>query len=308
MVSSKKQRVLIVDDIAENIRMLIETLKSEYATIPATSGEIAIEKANTDPLPDLILLDILMPGMDGYAVCAALKANPRTQDIPVIFITAVSEAMDEERAFKAGAVDYITKPFVPAVVKARVQVHLELKLKNDLLQRLAHIDGLTNIYNRRKFNELLDEEWKRTQRSRSPLALMMIDVDYFKNYNDFYGHTAGDDCLRRVARCLDQTLQRPPDTVARYGGEEFVVIMPETNGQGAQYVAEMLRKSIEELQIPHEASCCCGHVTISIGLAVAIPEVQIGTPRELVDVADRLLYEAKAQGRNQLHFTDLSKN
>ncbi|HQN19877.1 MAG TPA: PleD family two-component system response regulator [Syntrophobacteraceae bacterium] len=292
-----RQTVLIVDDAPANIELLSEVLESEYEVLFALSGEdglnIAFEEA-----PDLILLDIVMPQMDGYEVCARLKADPRTQTIPVIFVTAMDLEEDETKGLALGAIDYITKPIRPPIVRARVRNHLELKRYRDLLERLTTTDGLTGIANRRRFDAFLESEWSRARRSQKPLSLIMLDIDFFKAFNDHYGHLAGDDCLRQVAQCLDGRVRRPADLVARYGGEEFACLLPETNAMGAATMAKRFLESMNELNIPHAYSEAADHVTLSMGVATIIP--LIGQPSsELVRRADQLLYEAKQNGRNQ---------
>lgn len=294
-----KPRILIVDDSADNIHILIETLKADYTIIPAKNGEVALAKAQTMK-PDLILLDIVMPELDGYEVCRRLKGDERTKNIPVVFITAKSDAIDETKAFNLGAVDYITKPFVPIVVKVRVKNQIELKKKSDLLEYLVAVDCLTGLHNRRKFDETFELEWHRAQRNKTSLSLVMIDIDHFKQFNDFYGHAGGDECLRRVAAELQRNIKRATDFLARYGGEEFVVILPDTDNQGAQDVALHLREKIEALQIPHENSATANPVTISLGVASIQPYPGEQDPLILQKAADQMLYKAKMQGRNRV--------
>ena len=299
--TEEKNTLLIVDDTPDNIRVLVETLKDEYRILAATSGEKALRMAisETNP-PDLILLDILMPGIDGYEVCRRLKNDDRTRNIPVIFVTAISEVMDETRGFRLGAVDYITKPFHTPIVKARVRAHVNLKLKTDMLEQLASLDGLTNVPNRRKFEEVIASEWTRAQRYDMPLSVLLVDVDQFKQYNDTYGHAAGDECLKKLVKALQKCLKRPYDFLARYGGEEFVVVLSDTDGEGCRRVGGRMRMAVEMLRIPHEDSCVTDHVTISLGGATVYPHREPGSAPEVVDLADKMLYEAKSSGRNRL--------
>jgi PleD family two-component response regulator len=222
-VDIKKQSVLIVDDMVSNIEILSGVLGSEYDVLFATSGKDALDIAH-DQTPDLILLDVVMPDMDGYEVCAKLKADEKTRDIPVIFVTAMDQEEDESKGLNAGVIDYITKPVRSSIVKARVRNHLELKRYRDLLKELSTVDGLTGIPNRRRFDEVLESEWRRARRNQTPLSLLLMDIDFFKAYNDHYGHVAGDDCLRQLAKGLAEIVRRPADLVARYGGEEFVLL------------------------------------------------------------------------------------
>lgn len=299
---SKKERdyrILIVDDAPENIKVLNEALKTDYKISFATNGKEALRIAANEASTDLILLDIVMPGIDGYEVCKRLKADERTSNIPIIFITAKNEEEDETRGFELGAVDYITKPFSKAIVKARVRTHLELKRHRDILENLSSLDGLTGIPNRRRFEEFIEMEWRSAIREKQIISMIMIDIDFFKAYNDTYGHIAGDDCLKQVAKALAQSVQRPMDFVARYGGEEFAVVLPGADTQGAFHVAEKMRKHIEGLNIEHRKSCIADHVTISLGVASFEPGPQTA-PATLVDRSDKALYRAKRNGRNKV--------
>ncbi|WDP88416.1 MAG: diguanylate cyclase [Desulfobacter sp.] len=294
-----KHKLLIVDDAAENIDILISLLTADYKIGVARDGQRALATAGKT-LPDLILLDIMMPGMDGYEVCRRLKANERTKDIPVIFITALSEPMDEAKAFSLGAVDYITKPFTPVTVKARVNTHISLKEKTDMLERMVSLDGLTGIYNRRKFDEILAKEWNRAARYEDPVALVMMDIDYFKTFNDRYGHAGGDECLKAIADCMNNCIERPGDRLCRYGGEEFAAVLPGTGIEGALRVAEKMRAAVYGLGIPHEASLVDSRVTISAGAASAIPGSPGQTPAHLLGLSDEMLYKSKGEGRNRI--------
>ncbi|MBE0583255.1 MAG: diguanylate cyclase, partial [Desulfofustis sp.] len=215
-------RILIVDDEKMNLKVLADLLKDEYVPVLARNGEQAIQHALSETPPDLILLDVIMPQMGGYEVIKYLKNNDKTKNIPVIFVTALSSIEDEEFGLRLGAVDYITKPFSPPIVKIRIRNHLRMVHQYKLLDQLAHLDGLTEICNRRRFEEEFKKEWERSLRNRNPFSLAMIDVDYFKQYNDHYGHAMGDLALQRIAKALSDVLRRPADFIARYGGEEFV--------------------------------------------------------------------------------------
>ncbi len=292
--------ILIVDDTPTNIRVLAEALRADYRVKVATGGKTALELANKpETRPDLILLDVMMPEMDGYEVCRRLKQNPVTQNIPVIFVTAKNDVTDEERGLRLGAMDYIAKPFHLAVVKARVQSHVSLKMKNDMLESLALIDGLTGIPNRRRFDGTLETEWKRAMRGGTALAIIMADIDFFKAYNDHYGHGAGDECLKAVAQALSGALGRPSDILARYGGEEFVAVMPDTEGHGARQLAERCCANVTALGLPHRFSGAADHVTISAGYAALHPATG-QSPMELLEMADKMLYQAKEQGRDRV--------
>ena len=298
-----RQKILIVDDTPANIRILSMLLMDDYDIIFATEGDDGL-KRELEERPDLILLDIMMPGMDGYEVCRRLKAAPETTDIPVIFVTALGQEADEARGLEAGAIDYIVKPISPPIVKARVHNHLKLKRYQDTLAGLAMLDGLTGIPNRRRFDEILRLEWNRAQRTGTRLSLMMIDIDHFKLYNDTYGHLEGDDCLRAVAQAMSGALHRAGDMVARYGGEEFACILPDTGSNGSRNVAERIMAGVSDLEISHSASPVAPKVTVSIGYCTKMPE-EGRTPEQLVLCADRNLYRAKQNGRNRIHLCDL---
>lgn len=296
------EKVLIVDDERLNIKVLLEILKKHYTIIIAKNGAQALERAMSEELPDLVLLDIMMPDINGFQVCKQLKTNDRTKNIPIIFITARDEAEDEAKGLALGAVDYITKPFHPAVVMARVRTHLLLKRKTDLLEKTASMDGLTELANRRRFDEVFQIEWKRAKRNQITLSLILADINFFKQFNDNYGHTAGDQCLRRVSRTLSETIKRPADLLARYGGEEFAVILPETSMEGAEEIAEQMLENVWRLNIPHRFSKADDRVTISMGVATTVP-IKNQTSTELIEAADGMLYKAKGNGRNQQQST-----
>ena len=291
--------LLIVDDQPANIKVLANLLKADYTIQVASTGAKALEIASGKQPPDLILLDILMPEMDGYAVCKALKSHTATSHIPVIFITALDEASDETKGFDLGAADYISKPFHPEIVQARIRNHLNLKRQADLLEAMSHIDGLTQVANRRHFDLALSREIKRLTRNAKPLGLIMIDIDYFKPFNDHYGHGKGDECLIRVAATLQQLMQRAGDLLARYGGEEFVVLLPETDREGVARLAEDMRAAVEGLRYRHDYSPVADHITISLG-AMVTATVSQHTAQSLVEKADTALYDAKHQGRNRV--------
>jgi len=293
----ERATILIVDDAPANVLLLGSGLMAEYDVIVATSGEEAIALASALKRPDLMLLDILMPGMDGFEVCRRLKQDPWTEDIPIIFITAQDSVDDETRGLELGAVDYITKPLSMPIVQARVRTHIELKRHRDLLVSLTMLDGLTGIDNRRSFDDGFDKAWRRAAREKTPTSLVLADIDHFKAYNDRYGHLAGDDCLRRVAGALKSSIRRPGDILARYGGEEFVCVLPTTPLPGGLIVGEAMRTAVEALRLPHEASTASAFVTISAGVATCIPHPG-GSALAFIESADRALYAAKRVSRN----------
>lgn len=298
-----RPRILIVDDERININILNNLLKTDYKIMAATNGEQAIKAALTGQ-PDLIMLDILMPEMDGHQVCRRLKSDPVTRSIPIIFITTMGDAENETMGFALGAVDYIPKPFNNAVVKARVAVHLRLKRQNDILENLASKDPLTEVSNRRAYDQVCCEEWRRCQREKLPISLIMLDVDQFKQYNDNYGHGAGDECLVRIAKAIGNCIHRPGDMLARYGGEEFAVIMSGTHSAGAVQLAQQFHTAVAELAIPHEHSIVAPYVTISVGVATTSRADEV-TLEQLSEAADKMLYQAKESGRNTTRVTEL---
>ena len=300
-VRQQRYRVLIVDDIPQNVHLLAEALSEDYDVIIATSGESALEMIAGDLPPDIILLDIVLPDMDGYQVCRHLKEDESTQHIPVIFVTAKDDVADEERGLNLGAVDYISKPLHLPIVKARVRTHLSLKIKTDLLSQLTSTDEVTGIANRRAFNVTFAREIARAKRNGSSLSLLLIDIDSFKAYNDTYGHRAGDNCLQTVAEVMSLELKRPADLIARFGGEEFVVVLPAAQSAEAVAVAENLRRAVSLLKIENKNALADKHITVSIGCVSGIP---LASPDDfftlLIDTADKHLYLAKEQGRNRI--------
>lgn len=295
---TERHTVLAIDDVPANLKLLGQILGEEYRFLCATTGAAGLEIAETQR-PDLILLDVMMPEIDGYEVCTRLKANPKTERIPVIFLTSLKEETDETRGLEIGAIDYVTKPFCPAIIRARVRNHLELKKYRDLLESMSMTDGLTALPNRRHFDQHLDREWRAAIREQKTLSMIMMDVDCFKLYNDHYGHVQGDACLRTVAAALALGARRPSELVARYGGEEFACILPDTSRAGAVTVAEGMLQHVADLGLPHEKSLVAPYVTLSIGVGSATPEVGM-TVGDLIAQADESLYRAKRSGRNRV--------
>ena len=290
--------ILVVDDSPENLQVLSAVLKGQYKVKVALNGERALALAQAEPTPDLILLDVMMPGMDGYEVCKHLKSHAATANIPVLFVSSRDEEEDEARGLSLGAIDYIVKPIRPSIVQARVRNHLDLKRSRDLLQRLTTQDHLTGISNRRRFDDFLDMEWRRAAREQAPISLIAIDIDHFKAYNDHYGHPGGDQCLIEVARTLATCVTRPCDLVAGCGGEEFACVLPSTDSAGAANLAEQIRLGILARALEHAQSGTHRHVTISLGVSTALPQAD-EPAQALVDMADAALYAAKGAGRNR---------
>lgn len=295
--NEEPQSVLVVDDAISNIKMLGEILTNECNVVFATSGKTALQQAEKLQ-PDLILLDIVMPEMDGYEVCRLLRQNRQTKHIPIIFVTALDNISDEEKGLELGAIDYISKPFHPPIVKMRIRNHLELVRHRKRLKLLSTIDGLTGIANRRRFDDLLLKEWGRAQREKEPISVLLIDIDNFKKYNDTYGHLQGDECLRTVAHALKTACKRLTDVMARYGGEEFAAVLPKTDLNGGSVFAAKIIKMIGELELEHDQNAEFGKITVSIGVTSVIPNDDI-TSVEAIDFADGCLYEAKETGRNK---------
>jgi diguanylate cyclase (GGDEF)-like protein len=297
-ILTKRSKLLVVDDQPINIQVLYQTFSADYDVCMATNGEQAL-KVCAEQNPDLILLDIEMPGMNGYEVCLRLKADSATKNVPVIFVTAHVDEASETQGLDVGAVDFIYKPINPNIVRARVKTHITLKTQADLLRDWVYIDGLTNVNNRRYFDERLNSEWNRATRNHTELSLLLLDVDFFKRYNDYYGHQAGDDCLRKVAAAIKSTIKRPTDLVARYGGEEFACLLPDTNLDGALYLAEAIKQAIIALNITHTGSTIIPQVTVSAGVCIKPANYQ-GSPETLLRRADLQLYNAKESGRNRV--------
>ncbi|MRW89679.1 diguanylate cyclase [Duganella sp. FT80W] len=294
------QKVLVADDDIVNRQVLAELLKPEHTVLLAKNGAQALERAMRH-LPDLILLDVVMPDMDGYEVLRRLRADAQTAHITVIFISGLGRPEDEANGLKMGAADYISKPFNSTVVMARVAMHLQMVRQRRMLEHLAHVDGLTELANRRRFDEVYEAEWQRSRRNGRPLSLALLDIDAFKQYNDHYGHPAGDRALRAVARTTAAGLRRPADLAARYGGEEMVLLMPDTEAAQAQQVVNSVCSAIAELQIPHQASSVAPMLTVSAGGAT-LNAAAVETGAELFAAADALLYQAKKAGRNRVEW------
>jgi diguanylate cyclase (GGDEF)-like protein len=298
-MTTKRGTILIVDDERFNITVLKDLLDPDYDTMVAKNGKQALSRISSAELPDLVLLDIMMPELNGYEVCEKMKNDPRTADIPIIFISAMNQVGDEAKGLALGAIDYITKPFSPELVLLRVKNHMNFKKMSDRFRDMATMDGLTGIANRRRFDLFLEQEWGRSLRAQSPLSLILMDIDFFKPFNDNYGHALGDECLKKAAQALASCMTRATDLVARYGGEEFVCVLPETDAAGAIQFGEKLRQSISNLKFLHEHSKAADHVTISLGAITVIPDKDAKL-EELVPAADKNLYLAKEQGRNRL--------
>lgn len=315
-----KPVVLLVDDqamVAEAIRrMLVD--EADIAFHYCKEPDKAVEKAN-EIRPTIILQDLVMPDMDGYTLLRAYRGNPATSGTPVIILSSREDPKDKSHAFEIGASDYLVKLPDKIELVARIRAHSktymlqmqrdaaylemqklqeQLTESNEILQRLSTLDGLTGIANRRHFDATLQNEWKMGLRQKTPLSLIMVDIDFFKKFNDGYGHQGGDDCLKEVAQTLDETISRPGDFIARYGGEEFVIVLPRTDAKGAAVIAEQLRANVEAKHIAHAYSSVADHVSISLGIATMKPD-NSNKPENLIAKADEALYKAKEAGRNR---------
>jgi len=320
--------ILIVDDRPENLLVLESILYNmECNIIKATSGNEALSLM-FDYNFALVLLDVQMPEMDGFEIAELMRSNSRTRFTPIIFVTAISkEKKCIFKGYEVGAVDYLFKPIEPVVLQSKVKFFIELYNQNKIieqqktlleikikelselkaanfnLENLSYTDGLTGISNRRNFDSYIEMSWNNCLDSSKPLSLIMMDIDYFKLYNDNYGHIKGDDCLKAVAKELSKSAKRTLNLSARYGGEEFVIILPETHKEGAEIIAEEIRKNIINLDIPHESSPISKNVTLSLGVTTMVPNNQ-HTISEFINDADKALYEAKNLGRNRTCFVD----
>lgn len=300
----QQNTILIIDDDIHLIRLLSQIVKEFGRVLFATNGEqgIAIAKEHK---PDLILLDVGMVSMDGYEVCRRIKEDEITSQIAIIFVTANNGMESEIACFEAGAVDFISKPLNPPVVQARVRTHLRLIRNTSALEALAQRDALTGLYNRGYFDKAIEAEYKRLQRHQLPLGIALIDIDYFKKYNDTYGHIAGDQTLRQVAEALQKATKRPGELVARYGGEEFIALLPQVNEDMLKQYGQMICDAVHALQITHQASAVAEVVTTSVGLFSAIPSADCD-PQAFIKQADQALYCAKEKGRNQFQLCRLT--
>jgi len=323
---SSSPLILVVDD-ERPLRLLMRRAMEQegYQIAEAGNGEQCLEFCQQQ-IPALILMDAVMPKIDGFACCSTLHSLFGDRCPPVLMITALNDKESVDRAFESGAIDYITKPIHWAVLRQRVRRVLQmqwaqqeqkrlleelqekieherflkeaLELTNRQLEQLVSIDGLTQIANRRCFDTVLQQEWYRLAREQAPLVLILCDIDFFKLYNDTYGHLAGDECLRRVGKILHTTIRRPADMAARYGGEEFALILPNTHLEGAIHVVEMIQANLAKAAIAHAGSQVSTVVTLSMGLAGTIPTPG-NTPIDLIAQADQALYQSKSAGRNR---------
>ena len=294
---SKENTLLIVDDDITSLTALSGMLHTEYVIHEASDGKTAVKIAG-EYLPDLILLDIMMPDMDGYQLFSELRNSERTAHIPIIFITGLSSEKDEQKGLEMGAADYIHKPFVDKIVKLRIRHHIQIINQLRAVESLSMIDPLTKIPNRHNFDSRMETEWERAVREKFPVSFLLIDVDYFKKYNDIYGHQQGDKVLCLIAQILTRTLKRQTDFTARWGGEEFAVLLPNTDSKGGTEIGERIRKNIEAAEIPLDDGSFT-KVTVSIGIHTHSPKPSCSVG-EFFSKTDEALYNAKAAGRNKV--------
>jgi diguanylate cyclase (GGDEF)-like protein len=284
---------LVIDDSEEIHLLLRARLSPEPITLHcAGGGEEGLARA-VELQPDLILLDVDMPSPDGFEVCRRLKEDSRTQSIPVVFLSGATSTEEKIRGLELGATDYITKPFDPAELRARVRASLRTKYLLDLLSRKAMIDGLTGLWNRAYFETRLVTELSLSRRTKQPLACVMLDLDHFKQLNDQHGHPFGDEVLRTVGQVLGETC-RAEDVVCRYGGEEFVVLAPNTVGARATELAERIRVAIESNK------WCNRNKPVKVTASLGVADLQNSPPPSLLELADSALYKAKNAGRNRV--------
>jgi diguanylate cyclase (GGDEF)-like protein len=326
IVEKMKNSIMLVDDEPGNLMVLSNLLRNSYDLRVANSGEKALSLINQGKIPDLILLDIIMPELDGYEFCELIKGKSETKDIPIIFISSMDQPGNEEKGLKMGAVDYITKPFVPSIVQSRVDTHIKLinsmrevkrlyiesiemnrKLEeaNQKLIELSHLDELIKIPNRREFNKRIRMEYQKSVIENKLISLIVIDIDFFKTYNDKYGHIKGDKALYKIGQEIQNTLDSCRYLAARYGGEEFVVILPDTDKNKALEISEKIRRNVENLKIMHEFSNISDYLTVSLGVLTARPN-NFDTLEKFIDETDKLLYVAKSKGKNciEVNFFD----
>jgi diguanylate cyclase (GGDEF)-like protein len=293
--------ILIIEDSPSFAAYLKDNLQDSYRVVIATKCREGIDMAR-DIIPDLVLLDIVMPDIDGYTACAELKTMERTKDIPVIFVSSLADVVDQRKGLDIGAIDYIVKPVDAEILRAKVRNHIEMRHQFNILENMSLVDPLTGVGNRRLFEERLETELRRSKRAGQSLALFMIDIDFFKQYNDTLGHPEGDKCLFTVATTIKNTMKRAGDIVSRYGGEEFVIIAPDVTPESGKRIAEKIRKKIESLGINHPSSAVSQFVTVSVGVAVSNPNSPADR-NTIVKKADDALYQAKNSGRNRCVLT-----
>lgn len=299
-MNAAKPRVMVVDDVPADLQALGKLLEDEYEIISAGSGQEALRLGESQE-PDLILLDAQMPGMDGFETCASLKSNPETSQIPVLLVGTPEEEMMEAKGLHLGAADFLPRPVRTASAKARIKAHLENRRFREILQRLTWLDAVTGIPTREHFEEALDSEWRRNARNRTPIALLLMEVDHFSAFCEHYGKPAGDEVLRRLIGALTGGIQRAGDVVGRFGEKVFACTLPETDTVGAVSVGERIRAEMNFMAIPNEHSETAPIVTLSLGLASLVPG-RTDVLTDLTEGAEAALARAQQRGGNQVVF------
>jgi len=297
--SKKKATILIVDDTPFNIHILAKALIEAYEVKIATNGPAALKIIEQDKKPDLILLDIMMPDMDGYEVCRRIKQNPSSWDIPVVFITAKEGHQDQKKGFDLGAEDFIHKPFQLSLVLTRIDMLLRLTRISRRLEQVALVDPLTEIPNQSALEKAVEQELQSAKQDQKSISLLMIDIDHFKAFNDHYGHGVGNMCLRKIAYTLENSINHEKDLVGRYSGAKYMVVLSHCDQDRAIDMAEIIRQNIEQLNMPYEHSSVSNHVTVSIGVISVSHEIVI-TRSEMFNKAEQMLHDAKQAGRNRV--------
>lgn len=293
-----KSRILVVDDDPTQLRFYLQGLKDLYHCHFAKTANEAIVRARRFPQPDLILLDVIMPDLDGFEICRMLKEDQLTAHIPIIFASGQGDSDSKIKGFALGCVDYITKPVIIPEMKARISTHLKLTRQSHMLESLTYLDPLTQVANRRKYNETMQQEWLRSIRYNQPMTMLLMDIDYFKQFNDFYGHGVGNNCLVKIAHRLNFLSRRPGDLFARIGGEEFVLLLNDCDEIGAVGKAEEVLEIISLINIANQGAPNHDRITLSIGVATIRPRAG-EEPIALFQAADEALYKAKHTGKNK---------
>lgn len=305
-------KILLVEDSATiRYAMCMYIESAGHETLVAESGEQALQILDTTPV-DMVIMDVEMPGLNGFETTRLIREWLGDHWIPIIFVTGKSEASSLEEGISAGGDDYLIKPVNEIILNAKIRAMERITaMRNQMaelnreLTILSQYDGLTELHNRRTFEEKATEIWEISRRNKTPLSIVIMDIDHFKLYNDCYGHQAGDECIRQVAKILKKCLNRAGDLVARYGGEEFIAVLPNTTEAGATHICELIRKTVEKSAIKHRDSSCSEVVTISIGSSVV--NYTTGTDLDFqINLADQALYESKEQGRNRLTIREYS--
>jgi len=301
-------KIMLVEDSATLRHAMCRYIRAaNHEPVVAESGEEALQVVDQLDV-DMIIMDVEMPGLDGFETTRLIREWLGEEHwIPIIFVTGRSEDESLQEGIEVGGDDYLIKPVSPVILRAKIQamerittMRRQMQKLNEELVNLSQRDGLTNLYTRRTFDEKAEEQWRLSNRTKQPLSLLILDIDHFKQFNDYYGHQAGDECIKAVARTLAECLNRPTDLVARYGGEEFIVLLPDTPESGAVHLAELLRKSIMALNIRHKRSASSDRVTISIGVSICLFSGNNYSLHHLISLADKALYKSKEGGRNRV--------